>query len=82
MKKVFLAVTTVSAMLLSPVAISSESQHDYAEESRQRHGLDKPVKILDLGFFTGRSHMKFMPEPTMYEKRQARLEELEERREK
>ncbi|WP_067515861.1 hypothetical protein [Endozoicomonas ascidiicola] len=81
MKKVLLALTTASAMLLSSVTFSSESQTDFAEQARERHGLEKSVKMLDLNFYTGRATMKSEYEPTMYEKRQARLELLEELRE-
>ena len=79
MKNFVLAVTAASAMLASSVVMSDDT--DYAAQAREIHGMEKPVSMLNINFFTGHVSMHSEVIPTMYERQQSRLEELAERRE-
>ncbi|MFK0570863.1 hypothetical protein [Endozoicomonas sp.] len=77
MKKTLFAIATSSVILFSA---NATADIDYADQARDRHGMEEPVSTSVLNVFSARASLDSIVIPTDYEKRQERMEELGERR--
>lgn len=77
MKKTLLAIATSSAILFSA---SAAADLDYAAQARDRHGMEESVSMPVMNVFSARASLDSIVVPTAYEKMQARMEELSDRR--
>ncbi|WP_419534148.1 hypothetical protein [Endozoicomonas sp.] len=77
MKKTLFAIATSSVILFSA---NASADLDYAAQAMERHGMEKPVSMPMMDVFSARASLDSIVVPTAYEKLQARMEELSERR--
>ena len=77
MKKTLFAIATSSVILFSA---NASADVDYAAQAMERHGMEKPVSMPMIDVFSARASLDSIVVPTAYEKLQARMEELSERR--